>query len=624
MKKFTAKNFRKRTSRVNTSERGIALVLVLLMATILFGGASALLIRMIGSRRLSASESSQQLAEAAAVNGFNRILAELNNKNRDEYLGFLYQVSNGPQNDYAWSDSPEISEPCAAFSQTIPDWHSANVKLRQSGAVVLNKPEAKLTTYFRLRNYEGPQGKSSAQFEVEGIVKRGGSNNDNEARSLLRRSLFVSSIVARDDDWAVLAGRDLDLSALKINGEGMVLKLLPSLNNFVNSNSCNATNLLASANANDRRQVVPVVPGEKRKSLAELIWPVANIGNNQWDLPTPTYFNGDGTIDEGKYNDGVQRIWSFDDSVVVDPMNPNNQNTGITCGDRYTYSIVCARPASSNPDRDSQQKIPIPSTQIKPIETTLCINKIDWERGDGRTFYKDRVYLDSVDNETCNAKDKEGNIAVEWRTRPVKTILIKAGDLCDKNNQANANVCQIYVEHMRLSDTSIQIENDTSRPIVLKLQLPNNAPGRSDISQEYKLDGWSNLCGINSISSKTCNNKSELFVITSDSGSSTDFCSNTPPERTLKFGGYNIPAAVINWPLGSIQLNNDTTTKAIIWANSICTNGFDLTLDTNTDDNTNPIVAAAELQWTWDPSKRYGRKTLRGIRGTGFDTFSRW
>ena len=179
-----------------------------------FGGASALLIRMIGSRRLSASESSQQLAEAAAVNGFNRILAELNNKNKDEYLGFLYQVSNGPQNNYAWTNSPQISEPCAAFSKTNPDWHSDNQRLRQSGAAVKNKPGSNLTTYFRLRSYEGPQGKSSAQFEVEGIVKRGGSNNDNEARSLLRRSLFVSSIVATDDDWAVLAGRDLDLGAL--------------------------------------------------------------------------------------------------------------------------------------------------------------------------------------------------------------------------------------------------------------------------------------------------------------------------------------------------------------------------------------------------------------------------
>ena len=42
MKKFTTKNLSKTKSRVNDSERGIALVLALFMATVFFGGASAL------------------------------------------------------------------------------------------------------------------------------------------------------------------------------------------------------------------------------------------------------------------------------------------------------------------------------------------------------------------------------------------------------------------------------------------------------------------------------------------------------------------------------------------------------------------------------------------------------
>ena len=66
----------------------------------------------------------------------------------------------------AIGNQPKISEQCAVFSKKIPDWHSANVMLRQSGAVVLNKLAADLTTYFRLRSHEGPQRKSSAQFEV--------------------------------------------------------------------------------------------------------------------------------------------------------------------------------------------------------------------------------------------------------------------------------------------------------------------------------------------------------------------------------------------------------------------------------------------------------------------------
>ncbi len=55
---------------------GMALVLALLMGMVLMAGVSGLLARQLMSRRLSAKESYQQMAESAANNGLNRILGE--------------------------------------------------------------------------------------------------------------------------------------------------------------------------------------------------------------------------------------------------------------------------------------------------------------------------------------------------------------------------------------------------------------------------------------------------------------------------------------------------------------------------------------------------------------------
>ena len=75
-------------------EQGVALLLALLIGMILIVGATGLMIRQLMERKLGANESYQQLAETAAVNGFNRILGKLNNIKPDEYLGFLYAVNN--------------------------------------------------------------------------------------------------------------------------------------------------------------------------------------------------------------------------------------------------------------------------------------------------------------------------------------------------------------------------------------------------------------------------------------------------------------------------------------------------------------------------------------------------
>ena len=75
-------------------QEGMALVLALLLGMVMMDGVSGLLARQLMSRRLSAKESYQQMAEAAANNGLNRILGELNNAEPDQNRGFLFTLDN--------------------------------------------------------------------------------------------------------------------------------------------------------------------------------------------------------------------------------------------------------------------------------------------------------------------------------------------------------------------------------------------------------------------------------------------------------------------------------------------------------------------------------------------------
>ena len=62
----------------------------------------------------------------------------------------------------------------------------------------------------------------------------------------------------------------------------------------------------------------------------------------------------------------------------------------------------------------------------------------------------------------------------------------------------------------------------------------------------------------------------------------------------------------------------------IIWAQNICTRDYTFTL--KTFDNNGSVVEAANTLWSW-PDKGfpgYGQMVVRGIRGTGLDTFRRW
>ena len=70
---FSRKNHS--TYKVPEQERGLSMVLALMMGMVLIAGVTGLLLRQLMARKLGAAESYQQMAEMAALNGFNRISA---------------------------------------------------------------------------------------------------------------------------------------------------------------------------------------------------------------------------------------------------------------------------------------------------------------------------------------------------------------------------------------------------------------------------------------------------------------------------------------------------------------------------------------------------------------------
>ena len=113
--------FSKETS---PDEQGIAMVISLLMGVILITGATGLLIRQLTAKKLSASESYQQLAETAASNGFNRILAVLNNASTAEYRGFLFTENNQPAT-WKWDTVYSKGQYCSGVAG-LPDYTDAD------------------------------------------------------------------------------------------------------------------------------------------------------------------------------------------------------------------------------------------------------------------------------------------------------------------------------------------------------------------------------------------------------------------------------------------------------------------------------------------------------------------
>mgnify|MGYP003337612429 CR=1 FL=1 len=88
------KVLKKHKSQKRGHDDGMAMVTTLLMGLILVAGSSGLMARMIMSRKTGSAESYQQMAETAALNGFNRILATFNKDDDENYRGYYFALNN--------------------------------------------------------------------------------------------------------------------------------------------------------------------------------------------------------------------------------------------------------------------------------------------------------------------------------------------------------------------------------------------------------------------------------------------------------------------------------------------------------------------------------------------------
>lgn len=241
--------------QAKADEQGVALILAVLMSIILLGISTGLLAKQLMTRRNGASESYKQMAETAASNGLNRILAKLNNSNTD--ISYLWRLQQNDQQGLQWNYSneqlrPMMEQPCTPLllsQQTAAVLAggdlSHNSNLRDDGS-----SEA-VTMSYRLRSY-GVSG-NQATFQIEGIASRGNETPPAIAsRSLLTRMLALKNVIPDADHWAALAASRMELGASTISGPGRTVLLLNKADagpSFVPADACSAPQLGARVGA---------------------------------------------------------------------------------------------------------------------------------------------------------------------------------------------------------------------------------------------------------------------------------------------------------------------------------------------------------------------------------------
>ena len=574
---LTNKN-RQLKRRAAKQEEGLSLVISLMMGMVLIAGVTGLLIRQLTARKLAASESYQQMAETAALNGFNRILSELNDDNSNAYKGYLLTLNHNGGNieipgSEAWGwnannrrDFPlrELCTDRSFLPKAVPAADSNTdpppTDLTEGAVSQRNDERGNIKLQYRLRGYQttataGTDGFGEGTFQIEGLVVREDDNSEKNflARTLLLRSLYVNSIVAGEGDWAVLSGPNLFLGNTEILnsngtiGDGKVLLNVSSADNYNNPSNCMPSSLLAdihasASNDNLRGRIIPIF---------------------QKGLPTSILWDLGKTEDRQADSDNV-RIWSFDDTK--DHLKVQNISNEWECKD-----IACSR--------DSNQAT-----------------------ASGRP----------------DLLESNGNV-----------IRLSTSELC----QGTGNDCHLYVEHINLTKTKLLIETSADRPVVMHLEYPRTSTvdaSETKNTGSINLDRGSQMCGVNAGESN-CNGKPEELIILStvqnpnDERSCLDVKPNTDP-YVLAFEENSLPHATIHLIPGTVKTGNSRTTlNGLIWANRICADSGPFSLITDTS-NGGSVVRNLNERWEWENKNfpGYGQTVTRGVRGTGLDTFRRW
>ena len=664
-------------------EEGLALLLALMTGLTILAGASGLLIHQLKARKVGASASYQQMAEAAAINGFNRILSKLNSANKDR--GYLYSLDNNEDDNFNWelinkTEAPLFEQICtdtsspdnAAFmglpihkSNKEAAWPTGHVGAGNTEKVVSvpfiedqsrtqrKDGKSSIQSYYRLKSYSTSlvSGTGEGIFEIEGIVKRVDAKGENYlARALLVRTFNVESKLTKDDDWGVIAAKHFDLGATSIVGDGKILWHV---------NEQDATGLLKSDRSGCIENLLSQIKG-KSNTNNSLIWPVMNREKN---IGLSLALFGDNTsegenIDYDPNNSGIQRVWSFDDTKL-------RSFDDTKCGEGV--GLTRAK------NRSNEEALTIPKGFIITSESTgksilkSCVGLTPYDQNNQKVkkFWSaqkacrpDSKFEDYGYVSVCFDSSKAGKqtlndgykgfyskeaVSTNWKVwipTPQKewTVRIRQKDICLGQNK---NECHIYIEHMNLENTKVFIEND-GRPVVLHLELPNNdSKFMTGVSSgQIKLSKDSLLCGVNSGQTE-CNNKPESFVISQTNGKESSDCDETrlqsdtdvtELQSILSIDGNSLPAALVSLRTGTFTLSGDANMRGMVWASSFCSQGNMLSLNTNQADGKGSVVQAADELWDWSANGALkgpnpallGKTITRGIRGSGLDLFRRW
>ena len=644
-----------RTKQSQKGEEGIALTIALLMGMLLITGATGLLIRQLTARKLSASESYQQMAETAATNGFNRILAVLNNASTDDYRGYLFTENNEPDT-WMWSEPYEKSEFCAgkiglpidtdAAGSDATLWPSSPAGFTLNSDTLRDDGKGTIEAAYRLRSYskDFAEGRGIGTFEVEGMIRRVDDDPQTTdpvlARARLTRSLQLESAIARAEDWGVIGTRFFnDEGSTEISGPGRFLW-------FVDAASPN----LCEDNFS-------TVSGD----IENVVWPVMRDTDTPY-IPPSSIYNRDGTQDTIEKNgENFIRIWNFDDTH-----NPGDSSAPCD------GALVCTRPGSNQSEevptlssiidnRSKYKRLEYKTFKIqekrKKLYIASCIDTIDPEKNcmsDNRNFNNSNWNWEgpytSVDDKagstitrwrfkpedgsikqvgTCN-KDKaitcRYNNDSHWNWEDTKENIVKinSDDICLQND--TSDVCHIYIENLNLTNTHVYIKNDT-RAVVLHLDQEegvNRSNWLTTYGHTYSLGHESQLCGFDSSSeseSTSCNKKPAQLVVTSNAGNNAVSCPVNANNDDLIISGNSLPAAWISMDEGRIRPKN-ASIRGVLWSSAICNQG-NLKITTE-DDGGTAYTTQARQYWNISENEGIGKRIIRGIRGSGFDIFKRW
>ena len=548
-------------------EQGLSMLIALMMGMVLMAGVTGLMLRQLMGRKLGAAESYQQMAETAALNGFNRILGELNNDDNSAYKGYLLTLDHhGGDNDdsgseqWGWNASNQADFPlrelctnCSQLPAAVPASSSngepPHIALTDSTSSQRDEGRSNIQLHYRVRGYTttataSNNGSGEGRFQIEGLVARDGDDPGKGylARTLLLRSLYgiQSSLVKVT---GLFAGQTLELGDTEIldsdgsDGDGKVLLNVNSADRYLNANGCLPFNLLGDVGAN-----------RANANLENRVVPIFEKG-----LPTSNLWNLGLTQDKASGSDQV-RVWSFDDTGALEDCD----------------AIACSRDANSDDAYERADLEEEAGSVIRLSASELCKGT-----GDDCHIFVEHINLTST------------RLLVETSAeRPV-------------------------VLHLEYPGTSTV------------------APSEPGITGSINLGSGAQLCGVNT-DSKTCNGEPEQLIILSAAPKpgGVRSCGASPQtdQYVLAFESNSLPAASVHLIPGIVKTGNSSTSlNGLIWADAICTDAGPFELITGTGANSS-VVRDLNEQWNWEKQNfpGYGRMVTRGIRGTGLDTFRRW